>query len=568
MAQASGNRRNEVKRQNRTRSSGQYGGQNIYHQQQQYTSPVQEPQQLGANMPQQTFVQRGKQMETRKTGLTAAQKKERLLRKREQERKKRRNYRIAAAFAVILVILGGYKLIRMVSGSSGGEEDTMDVLDLTETVDPEEAAYSGPPVATISFLGDVSVSADQVAAATGDNGNIDFTSVFTDIADQLEKTDYAVCNFETTMVDNLNYGGEPYYNAPIQLAGALNSLGIRLVSTANTYMLNNGIDGLISTRKYLHQAGLSSVGTYVSQEERDENSGVYLRTIHKITFGFLSYTKGTDAVTMPDGCEYAMNTLYTDYSDYWTDLRASQIRSDVQAAKNAGAEVVVMLVHWGSEYSRSVSDPQKELASKLFSYGVDVIIGTHSHVVNSMEFQDVELSDGTKKKCFVAYGLGDFYTDPEKESGQESVILNLTFARGEDGQVTITEAGYVPIYQNIVENNGKRSFQVLDAYSTLAGLYRSNDISSQDATLYNNLLDTISTVKYYAGEEFDIGPADADLRVVRQAIESGEYSVFDIRAIQEEEKEAEKNKANEAPEATAEPEEEPVEEPVEEPEEG
>ncbi len=562
MAQASGNRRNEVKRQNRTRSSGQYGGQNIYHQQQQYMqNPMQEPQQLGNNMPQQTFVQRGKQMETRKTGLTAAQKRERLLRKREQERKKRRNYRIAAAFAVILVILGGYKLIRMVSGSSGGQEDTMDVLDLTETVDPEEAAYSGPPVATISFLGDVSTSAAQVDAATGDNGNIDFTGVFADIEEQLSATDYAVCNFETTLVDNLNYGGEPYYNAPIQLAGALNSLGIRLVSTANTYMLNNGIEGLISTRKYLHQAGLSSVGTYVSQEERDENSGVYLRTIHKIKFGFLSYTKGTDAVTMPEGCEYAMNTLYTDYSDYWTDLRTSQIRADVQAARNAGAEVIVMLVHWGSEYSRSVSEPQKELANRLFSYGVDVIIGTHSHVVNSMEFQDVELSDGTKKKCFVAYGLGDFYTDPEQESGQESVILNLTFSRDEAGSVSITQVGYVPIYHNIAENNGKRSFQVLDAYSTLAKLYRSGDISSQEATLYNNLLDTISTVKYYAGEEFDQGPQDADLRVVRQAVESGEYSVFDIRAIQEEEKQAAKE-ADQAP--AEEPAEEPVEEPVEE----
>lgn len=546
MAQASGSRPNGRGRHNKAVTSGQNGGQNIYYQNRT------EPHQLGDNMPQQTFVQRGSQMEVRKTGLTAAQKKERLLRKREQERLRRRNRRIVAAILVFLCIIGGYKLIQLVSGTSGAEEETVDVLDLSQSEDPEEAAYSGPPVATISFVGDVSASADQVAAVTGANGNLDYTQVFEDVAEHFEATDFAVCNFESTIVDNSPYGGEPYYNAPVQLAGALNSLGIKLVSTANTYMLNNGIEGVISTRKYLQQAGLGTVGTYVSQEERDENSGVYLRTIHKIKFAFLSYTKGTDAVTMPEGCEYAMNTLYTDYSNYWTDLRRSQIRSDVQAAKDAGAEVVVMLVHWGSEYSRSVSDPQKELASLLFSYGVDVIIGTHSHVVNNMEFQEVELSDGTKKNCFVAYGLGDFYTDPESDNGKESMILNMTFAKDEDGRVKISDVGYVPIYQNVTEKNGKPHFQVVDAYDTLAKLYRSDDISSQQATLYNALLETISTVQYYAGEEFDQGPADEDLRVVRQAIESGAYSVFDIRELQEEEKQAQKELAPETEEPNVE----------------
>ena len=571
MARTSGDRRNSGKQsqQRRTTKSGQSGGQNIYYQnqvnqqtqytqqqyqqyyaQQQYQQPgqpyqqPQEPQQLASNMPQQTFVQRGSQQQTRKTGLTAAQKKERAQRKKEQERLQRRNRRILAAILVFVCIFVGYNLIRFVSGSSGAEEETVDVLDLTEGEDPEEAAYSGPPVATISFVGDVSVSADQVSAVTKSDGNLDFSGVFEDVSEHFEDTDYAVANFESTMVDDLSYGGEPYYNAPVQLAGALNTLGIRLVSTANTYMLNNGIDGLTSTRQYLHQAGLSSVGTYLSQEERDENGGAYIRTIHKIKFAFLSYTKGTESVTMPDGCEYAMNTLYSDYSNYWTDLRKSQIRSDVQAAKAAGAEVVVMLVHWGSEYSRSVSEPQKELASLLFSYGVDVIIGTHSHVVNAMEFQDVELSDGTRKTCFVAYGLGDFYTDPEKESGQGSMILNLTFARNEEGTVTITDAGYVPTYQNITEVNGKRTFQVVDVYDTIASIYRADEVTSAEATLYNALLDAVDTLHTYAGEEFDAGPADEDLRVVRQAIESGEYSVFEIRELQDAEEEAAKEAAN------------------------
>ena len=566
MARSSGSRRNSGKQsqQRRSAQSGQNGGQNIYRQNQvyqqnpygqpnqqpygqQYQQPYPqnqaEPQQLASNMPQQTFVQRGTQQQTRKTGLTAAQKKERAQRKKERELRRRRNHRIAAAILVLVFIFAGYHIIRFISGSSGAEEETLDVLDLSGGEDPEEAAYSGPPVATISFLGDISTSTDQVAAVTKSDGNFDFSSVFAAVQPHLEETDYAVANFETTMVDGMSYGGEPYYNAPVQLAGALSSLGIRLVSTANTYMLNNGIDGLTSTKQYLHQAGLSTVGTYLSQEEREENGGAYIRTIHKIKFAFLSYTKGTESVTMPDGCEYAMNTLYTDYSDYWTDLRKSQIKADVQAAKNAGAEVIIMLVHWGSEYSRTVSEPQKELAELLFSYGVDVIVGTHSHVVNSMEFQEVELSDGTNKTCFVAYGLGDFYTDPEKESGQASMILNLTFSRDETGEVTISEANYVPIYQNIQEVNGKRTFEVVDVYDTIAEIYRADEVTSQEATLYNALLDAVATNHTYTGEEFDAGPSDEDLRVVRHAIEAGEYTVFEIRELQDAEEAAAKEAA-------------------------
>ena len=572
MAHSSGNRRHSGKQfqQRPAAQTGQYGGQNIYHQnqaqpnsygqqyqqypyqQQQQQQPYgqqyqqaypqnQEQQQLASNMPQQTFVQRGTQQQTRQ-GLSEAQKRERARRKREMELRRKKNRRILAAVLVLVLIVAGYAVIRQLNGSAEIEEESLDVLDLNGE-DPEEAAYTGPPVATISFVGDVSASADQVAAVTKSDGNYDFSQVFTSVEQHFEATDYAVANFETTLVDGLSYGGEPYYNAPVQLAGALKGLGIRMVSTANTYMLNNGIDGVTSTRKYLAQAGLQSVGTYVSQEERDETGGAHIRTIHKIKFAFLSYTKGTESVTMPDGCEYAMNTLYTDYADYWTELRRNQIRSDVQAARDAGAEVVVMLVHWGSEYSRTVSEPQKELASLLFSYGVDVIIGTHSHVVNTMEFQDVELADGTRKKCFVAYGLGDFYTDPEQESGQSSMILNLTFSRNEQGEVSISDAAYVPTYQNIYEKNGKRYFEVLDVYDKLAGLYRQDEVTSQEAELYNSLLGVVESNHYYAGEEFDAGPSDEDMRVVRQAIEAGEYSVFAIRELQDAEGAAAKEAA-------------------------
>ena len=475
------------------------------------------------------------------SGLTDDQRKER--QRRRQELLK--NRRLFYGFLVIILILVGYSAIRFLNGSSDAPTDAgLDPLDLEIDEIAEEEAYTGPPITTISFVGDVYTSVDQIAAVSRSDGTYDFSQVFMGIEDLLVNTDYAVANFETTMVDGESFGTEPYYNAPVQLAGTLRSLGIRLVSTANTYMLNNGIEGLQSTRAYLSQANLKSVGTYLSQQERDVNGGAYIREIHGIRFAFLSYTKGTDSVMMPDGCEYAMNTLYTDYSDYWTDLRKSQIRSDIQAVKDAGAEIIIALVHWGSEYGRSVSDPQKEVADLLLGNGVDVIVGTHSHLVNEMGYREVELSDGTTKTCFVAYGIGDFYSDPAQENAQTSLILNLTFARDESGTVSITEAGYIPLFQHITDTEHGRNFELVDVYRTLATLYRTEELNSNEAVLYNSLLDSVASLHSHAGEEYDLGPRDEDLRVVRQAIADGGYSTVEIREMQKAEKAAAKAAEN------------------------
>lgn len=462
--------------------------------------------------------------------------------RRQQELRRQRHLRTLLGVALLAIIAVAFFLIKTLNGSLGAApDDGLDVADLeNESDDDLETDYDGPPIATIAFVGDISTSADQIRAVTKADGNYDFSIPFTEVADYFSQDSvaYAVGSLETTMVDGLSYGGEPYYNSPVELAGSLWTLGFRLMSTATTCALNNGIEGVTSTKNYLIEARLRAVGTYRSREEREENGGAYIRTIHKIKFAFLSYTKGTDSVTMPEGCEYALSTLYSDYSDYWSDLDSAQIRKDVQAAKDAGAEVIVALVHWGSEYGRSVSELQREAADVLLSSGVDVIVGSHSHLVNEMGFREVTMSDGTVKQCFVAYGLGDFYTDPQQDSARQSVILNLEFAKDSDGKVTITEASYVPIYMYISEVSGVRQFRILDAYKSLAELYRTEELTADQAELYNQLLETVDTLHTYAGEDLDRGPADEDRRYVEQAIEEGEVPSGTIKALREQEAEA------------------------------
>ena len=488
-------------------------------------------------------------------GLTREQRQARARRKQALlAQKRRRRRRLLLAVLMIVIIAVGFVVIKKLNGSFGVNTDgAMDDLDIGDLDDEaEDNLYTGPEVATIAFVGEISVSADQVRAATRLDNTYDFETPFADVRDYFssDSVAYAVGSLETTIVNDLPYGTEPYYNAPVQLAGGLRRIGFRLMSTATTSALNNGVNGVTSTLDYLAASKLRAVGTYASQEDRDRDGGAYIRKIHHIKFAFLSYTKGTDSVTMPEGCEYALNTLYTDYADYWSDLRASQIRSDVQAAKDAGAEVIVALVHWGSEYNRAVSDGQREVAQLMMENGVDVIIGCHSHLVSQMGFETVQRNDGSQKQCFVAYGLGDFYTDPEDPRGQQSMILNLEFSRGEDGAVTITGANYIPTYLYVYEEDGIRKFAVLDVYRNLAELKR-QEMTSQRAELLNALLDTIDTMHNYGGVEMDVGPADQDRRIVQKAIDEGEISALEIQDMKRAESDAAARAAREEAERRA-----------------
>lgn len=476
---------------------------------------------------------------SRQTSLSQAQRQARLRRKHEILRRRHRRKQLLAAFLVILIIIGLLFAIKALTKDDAPAKEQLDMADFEIDEETEEAMYTGGPIVNISFVGDVTCSAAQVADVLHGDGTYDFSEPFAPIAEFIEYSDYAVANFETNIVSGQSYGMEPYYNAPIQLAGMLRRLGFRLVSTANTYALNNGIEGIISTKQNLMDSQLKVVGTYTSQEDRDQNSGCYIRNLHKIKFAFLSYTKGTDSVRMPEGCEYALNTLYEDYADYWTELNEAQIKADIQYAKDAGAEVIVCLLHWGSEYGRSVSDSQKEIKDMLLQSGVDVIIGTHSHLVNEMGFEEVTLADGTVKNCFVAYGLGDFYTDPEQDSAKESVILNLEFERNDEGVVSITDANYYPIYQNItVDEDGQKHFEIQDLYGTIAEIHRKDTMSSAEAEHFNTLLAALETIHTYAPEELDGGPKGEDLRVVEKALEDGKISWEQIKILKNEEQAA------------------------------
>lgn len=223
----------------------------------------------------------------------------------------------------------------------------------------------------------------------------------------------------------------------------------------------NGTKGLQSTIDILNQNSIDHVGTHASDPDQSASGGVVLREINGIRIAFIGFTKGVNNMLLTTN-KYAVDLLYVDYNSEYKNVDATGILKRVDAAKKLDPDVIVAMLHWGGEYELEISETQEEIRDLLFKNGVDVILGSHSHVVGPMEMREVETTDGEKKQCFVAYSLGNFISDMDKDYTMESAILNLEFTKsGETGKTTISNVSYTPLYILDRGEGAEKRFEVL-----------------------------------------------------------------------------------------------------------
>ncbi len=406
----------------------------------------------------------------------------RRLKRLEQKRKRKMQQRIVLGVLLIILVL---IIILVVKGCRSGNTEKND-----EPAEPQQTEQEETPtvktepdtVVTLAAVGDIMMYDEQIEDAKQEDGTYDFTGCFSAVSGLSASADITVGNLE------LNFCGEPYsgfpnFCAPEVLADTLRTVGFDVLQTANTYSIMNGISGLQSTLRYLDTAGLSHVGTYASAEDKDTNGGVLLKTVNGVKIAFIAFTKGVNNLTLPEGSEYAVNLLYTDYSTDYSKISSKAIVESVDAAKALNPDVIVAMLHWGAEYSTSVDEGQEQIATLLLENGVDVILGSHSHIVGKMEMRNVTTVDGEEKTCFVAYSLGNFCAIKKQDYTDESVILNLEFTKnGETGDTTITGVSYTPLYIMDSGEDSADRFQVLPIRSAItSGLFADKQQALTDA---------------------------------------------------------------------------------------
>ena len=232
----------------------------------------------------------------------------------------------------------------------------------------------------------------------------DFKPYLKYIKEIVSSYDIAYYNQETILGGTkIGLSSYPSFNSPQELGDAMIDAGFNLVSLATNHTLDRGKKAVLSSREYWNtKSGVQAVGSYSSKEEKDAIESKIL-TVNNITYAMLNYTYGTNGIPVPSGEDYLVN-LWSDTDNY--ENYKKTVENDINHLRDK-VDVLIVAMHWGREYTHEPLPIQKKTAKYLSSLGVDIIIGTHAHVIEPVEWVGDTL---------VFYSLGNFISAQTSDS--------------------------------------------------------------------------------------------------------------------------------------------------------
>ncbi|MCI6730255.1 MAG: CapA family protein [Clostridiales bacterium] len=345
----------------------------------------------------------------------------------------------------------------------------------TAPTEPFAAAGEGEKI-TIAAAGDINISRELLQSARQADGTYDFTNIFMGVSPLLSGADLTVADLE------VNFCGEPCdpdaYQAPESLLEALSASGVDLVQTANTVSVYNGIAGLSSTLEAVERFGLTPVGTFATGEAYEQSGGYTIVEEKGFRIAFVAFTKGVGNLKLPEGSEHCVNLLYKDYNTTYQEVDTQGIQVVLGRVQGENPDITVALLHWGSEYDDEVSKTQEEIRKLMLENGVDVILGTHSHLVGEI---DADLGAGS----LTAFSLGNLLSVDETSGANQGIVLKLEFTMS-GGEAKLTDYTYEPVYLAKGEETGTGRYALLDT-SKVISLYESSYIDRVTQEVYESL---------------------------------------------------------------------------------
>ena len=366
--------------------------------------------------------------------------------KREAQRRKQqaeaKRLRITLILAAVVLVLCTAGIVFLTGRSDSSQTtvaaETRPTQKPTQATEPATRAQKSTKTTIhIKAAGDLNVTNTVINAGVA-VGGYNYTRAFMDVASTLSDADLTVLNLEG------NICGEPYgsdtTSAPRELLDGLRNAGVDLIQMANSCTINNGLIGLTSTLQSIRAAGLEPVGAFASESEFQQSKGYTITEAQGVKVAFVAFTKGLGGRGLPAGNDNLVNILYEDYASTYDKIDRTRITSVLKAVEAEKPDITIALLHWGSEYNDDISDTQKSIVNLMKKQGVDVIIGTHPHTVQAIEYDALA---GT----LVAYSLGDFFGDASRGGTNYSIILDLEITKDSStGTTKVTNYSYTPIY--------------------------------------------------------------------------------------------------------------------------
>lgn len=382
-----------------------------------------------------------------------------MVRKSNRRRKKRRLKvkNIVIAVVILLLVIGvgvflvwNFVLNKDTDANLKGSGDKKDV-EVKEEVYKTSVITAGDNLIHSSIYKDANEN-------TGGNG-YDFKPMYELIKPIVSNYDIAYYNQETILGGTLlGLSDYPTFNSPQEVGDAMIDAGFNLVSLATNHTIDSGEDAVLASREYWNsKKDVLAVGSYSSTDERNE---VQVRESNGISYTLLNYTYGTNGIPVPSGKEYLVNVWPTDL-----DLNNPDTDNEYQAYKKTVEEdikrvrdkvdVLMVAMHWGVEYTDEPTEYEKDMAEFLASLDVDIIIGTHPHVIQPVTWIDDTL---------VIYSLGNLISAQYQDENYNKMVGLMTSfditktEKGDDVEVKVDNVNNELIYTYY---RGYRKFKVV-----------------------------------------------------------------------------------------------------------
>ncbi|MDR5659425.1 CapA family protein [Serpentinicella sp. ANB-PHB4] len=368
---------------------------------------------------------------------------------------------------LVTISLFVFFLLTACSFTMKDDEETFKETEPTTVVDEQEESTPEPVYITISAVGDVMAHMSQINAQyRNDIDDYDFTNNFKHMKPYITDADIALANLETTFGGaERGYSGFPLFNAPDALADGLADAGFDIIATANNHTIDTGITGANRTIDVLRDRDLGVIGTRKSVDEES----YMIKDVNGVKVGFTAYTyetkrqgetKTLNGIPIPKDYEDLIDTFSYEYMEQSYE----EMENRVNHLREAGAEAIVFFMHWGDEYQRQPNQFQKMIAQKLSEFGVDIIFGSHPHVVQPIELIKNEVND---HQTVVVYSMGNFISNQRHETlnnryTEDGLMVTVELKKDfEEDTISINNVKYMPTWVYRYTENGRFVYEVI-----------------------------------------------------------------------------------------------------------
>ena len=375
-----------------------------------------------------------------------------------QRRRRKRAKKILTIMSVFLVIIVAVLTVAGMTINKKVQETNQKKAAKELQIKREKAKVE----VSISMVGDVLMHNPTLKSGLQEDGSYNYDHLFKNVKKHMENTDISLANQEVILGGtDLGISSYPAFNAPQELGDSLVQSGFNTILHATNHTLDKGEKGVDSALTYWKEKHPETtvLGIHESQEDRDQ---IYIFEKKGFKIAILNYTYGVNGNRIPEDRPYIVDLM-----------DKSQMEKDIQKA-NELADYVIVCPHWGTEYVFEATDEQKEWTDFFLKQGVDLVIGTHPHVIEPVEW----VEDG-ENKMLVFYSLGNFVSCQDKWYRMLGAMANVKLLKDADGNVTVTEYGVEPLVTHIAGKTEYTTYYLKDYTEELA---KKNKIRNVDSS--------------------------------------------------------------------------------------